>query len=121
MADDYRIAIALWDGVEELDFAGPYEVLAAWARFSERAIGVQTVAESAAPITCAHGLRVLADSTWDDVGRIDLLVLPGGNTEPVRDDDGFVQLAGGDAYLQLLRRRGIHVGHRQRHVGDAEH
>jgi putative intracellular protease/amidase len=28
----YRIAIALWDGVEELDFAGPYEVLTAWSR-----------------------------------------------------------------------------------------
>ena len=34
--DEYAIAIALWDGVEELDFAGPYEVLTAWARFSER-------------------------------------------------------------------------------------
>ena len=23
--DEFTIAIALWDGVEELDFAGPYE------------------------------------------------------------------------------------------------
>jgi hypothetical protein len=30
--DALAIAVALWDGVEELDFAGPYEVLAAWAR-----------------------------------------------------------------------------------------
>jgi transcriptional regulator GlxA family with amidase domain len=89
--DEYRIAIALWDGVEELDFAGPYEVLAAWARFSERAIGVQTVAESTDPIMCAHGLRVLADSTWGDVGRVDLLVLPGGNTQPLQADDAFLQ------------------------------
>jgi transcriptional regulator GlxA family with amidase domain len=91
MDDDYKIAIALWDGVEELDFAGPYEVLAAWARFSERAISVRTVAESAEPVTCAHGLRVIPDRPWADVGRIDLLVLPGGNTEPLRDDDGFLQ------------------------------
>jgi transcriptional regulator GlxA family with amidase domain len=91
MSDDYRIAIALWDGVEELDFAGPYEVLTAWARFSERAISVRTVAESAEPVTCAHGLRVIPDGPWADVGRIDLLVLPGGNTEPLRDDDGFLQ------------------------------
>ena len=89
--DEYRIAIALWDGVEELDFAGPYEVLAAWARFSERAIGVQTVAESAEPIRCAHGLRVIPDRRWDDAGRVDLLVLPGGNTEPLRADDVFLE------------------------------
>ncbi len=27
-----RIAIALFEGVEELDFAGPWEVLSYWAR-----------------------------------------------------------------------------------------
>jgi transcriptional regulator GlxA family with amidase domain len=89
--DEYAIAIALWDGVEELDFAGPYEVLTAWARFSERAISVRTVAESTDPITCAHGLRVLADTAWADVGRIDLLVVPGGGTQPLREDEGFLQ------------------------------
>jgi transcriptional regulator GlxA family with amidase domain len=89
--DEYRIAIALWDGVEELDFAGPYEVLTAWGRFSERAITVQTVAESAEPIRCAHGLRVIPDRRWDDAGRVDLLVLPGGNTEPLRADDVFLE------------------------------
>jgi transcriptional regulator GlxA family with amidase domain len=89
--DEYAIAIALWAGVEELDFAGPYEVLTAWARFSERAISVRTVAESTDPVTCAHGLRVLADTAWTDVGRIDLLVLPGGGTQPLREDQGFLQ------------------------------
>ena len=89
--DAYSIAIALWDGVEELDFAGPYEVLSAWARFSEREISVRTVAESAEPVTCAHGLRVLADTAWSDVGTVDLLVLPGGGTQPLREDDAFLQ------------------------------
>jgi transcriptional regulator GlxA family with amidase domain len=89
--DAYVIAIALWDGVEELDFAGPFEVLTAWARFSDREITVRTVAESTDPITCAHGLRVLAETSWNDVGRIDLLVLPGGGTQPLREDEGFLQ------------------------------
>ena len=101
--DEYRIAIALWDGVEELDFAGPYEVLTAWARFSERAISVQTVAESVEPITCSHGLRVIPDASWADAGRLDLLVLPGGNTQPLQADDGFLErmrnLAGGGTLL----------------------
>jgi transcriptional regulator GlxA family with amidase domain len=91
MADDYRIAIALWDGVEELDFAGPYEVLTAWARFSEREISVRTVAQSGEPVTCSHGLRVIPDTAWADVGRVDLLLLPGAGTRPIRDDEGYLQ------------------------------
>ena len=30
------VAIAVWDGVEELDVVGPYEVLSAWAAPGER-------------------------------------------------------------------------------------
>jgi len=89
--DDYTIAIALWDGVEELDFAGPYEVLAAWATYSERPTRVLTVAASEDPVTCAHGLRVIPDVTWDDPGEVDLFLLPGGNSKPLLEDDGFVQ------------------------------
>ena len=54
--DDLAIAVVLWDGVEELDFAGPYEVLTAWARESDRDISVRTVAESTEPVRCSHGL-----------------------------------------------------------------
>jgi transcriptional regulator GlxA family with amidase domain len=89
--DDLAIAVVLWDGVEELDFAGPYEVLTAWARESERSITVRTVAESTDPVRCSHGLRVLPDVAWREVGRIDVLVLPGGDSRPLVADDGFVQ------------------------------
>ena len=89
--DDFRIAIALWDGVEELDFAGPFEVLTAWSRMSERPISVRTVASSAATVRCAHDLRVVPDATWADVGKLDLLVLPGGDTRPLQADDGFLE------------------------------
>ncbi len=89
--DDYSIGIWLWDGVEELDFAGPYEVLTAWARDSERSIIVRTVAESRAPVTCSHGLRVLPDVAWADAARFDLFLLPGGDTRPLQADDGFLE------------------------------
>jgi len=89
--DDFRIAIALWDGVEELDFAGPFEVLTAWSRMSERPISVRTVASSAEAVRCAHDLRVVPDTTWADVGKLDLLVLPGGDTRPLQADDGFLE------------------------------
>jgi transcriptional regulator GlxA family with amidase domain len=74
-----RIAIALFDDAEELDWAGPWEVLTAWAtQWPGDGVEVLTVAETLAPVRCAKGLRVLADRTWDELGSIDVLVYPGG-------------------------------------------
>ena len=74
-----RIAVVLFDGAEELDFAGPWEVLAAWAtQWPEDGVEVFTVAPTADPVTCAKGMRVLPDHTWDTAVAIDVLVYPGG-------------------------------------------
>jgi transcriptional regulator GlxA family with amidase domain len=74
-----RIAVVLFDGAEELDWAGPWEVLAAWARqWPEDGVEVYTVAESLELVTCAKGLRVLADHTWDETPAPDVVVWPGG-------------------------------------------
>lgn len=77
-----RIAVLLFDGAEELDWAGPYEVFGAWAQHASAADGpaveLVTVARVAGPVTCAKGLRVLPDRTWDDLGAVDVLVYPGG-------------------------------------------
>jgi transcriptional regulator GlxA family with amidase domain len=74
-----RIAIALFEDAEELDWAGPWEVLSAWARhWPQDGVEVLTVAETLEPIRCAKGLRVLADCTWEQLGPIDVLVYPGG-------------------------------------------
>ena len=74
-----QIAIALFEDAEELDFAGPWEVLSYWAREVAQAdVEVFTVAESLAAIRAAKGLRVLPDRTWDDAGQIDVLIVPGG-------------------------------------------
>lgn len=73
------IAIALFPGVEELDWIGPWEVLSAWARnWPSDGASVFTVAEDAGPITCSQGARVLADHTWDAVPPFELLIWPGG-------------------------------------------
>src|SRR5512141_355237 len=89
--DDYAIAVGVWDGVEELDFAGPYEVLTAWARESERPVTVRIVAETTDAVRCSHGLQVVPDVGWDDIGELDLLVLPGGDSRPLVADEGFLQ------------------------------
>ncbi len=74
-----RIAIALFHDVEELDFAGPWEVLSWWAReYPDDGVEVFTVADEVEPITCAKGLRVLPDREWRDAGAVDVLIYPGG-------------------------------------------
>jgi transcriptional regulator GlxA family with amidase domain len=75
-----RIGIFLFDGAEELDWAGPWEVLSYWSKYRpEDNIEVFTVAkDNSRPIECAKGLRVLADYSWDSAPEIDVLVYPGG-------------------------------------------
>ena len=74
-----RIAIVLFENAEELDWAGPWEVLAAWAKqYPDDGVEVYTVADAIAPITCAKGLRVLPDYTWDDAPVPDVVLWPGG-------------------------------------------
>ena len=74
-----RIAVALFDGAEELDFAGPWEVLAAWAtQWPDDGVEIFTVAPSADAVTCAKGMRVVPDHSWENAPPIDVLVYPGG-------------------------------------------
>jgi transcriptional regulator GlxA family with amidase domain len=86
------IALALWDGVEELDLVGPYEVLTAWAFFApEQGARVLTVADRRGEVRAAHGLRLLPDTTWGEIGDVGVLVLPGGNTGPQLSDARFLE------------------------------
>jgi transcriptional regulator GlxA family with amidase domain len=74
--------LLIFDDAEELDFVGPWEVIAASAMIQADA-GVAddtclTVAERPGPVRCAKGLRVLPDHTFNDHPPLDVLVVPGG-------------------------------------------
>jgi transcriptional regulator GlxA family with amidase domain len=86
------IGIALFDGAEELDWAGPWEVLAAWAeQWPDDGVRVFTVARGDGTITCAKGLRVLPDETWETAPALDVLVYPGGRgTRTELADEGVL-------------------------------
>jgi transcriptional regulator GlxA family with amidase domain len=73
------IGIFVFDGAEELDWAGPWEVLAAWAQLHpEDGVTVFTVAPGTGPITAAKGLTMLPHHTWESAPDIDVLIYPGG-------------------------------------------
>ena len=86
------IAVVLFEGAEELDYAGPWEVLAAWStQHPDDGVTVFTVAETDGPIRSAKGLRVLADHTWDTAPRPDVVLVPGGmGVYPLIEDAAFL-------------------------------
>ena len=74
-----RIGIFLFPDAEELDWAGPWEVLSYWARiWPDDDVEVFTLSEEEGPIECSKGLRVLTDHTWATAPGMDVLVYPGG-------------------------------------------
>ena len=96
-----RIAIAVFEGAEELDFVGPWEVLAAWRFLYPDDVEVALVGENNEPVTCAKGMRVLPHVSWDDLGDVDVLVYPGGRgTRPQLGEETI------RARLRALKERG---------------
>jgi transcriptional regulator GlxA family with amidase domain len=69
--------ILLFEDAEELDFVGPFEVLAAAANVTGEGRTV-TIAEREGPVRCAKGLRVLPDHTFANAPALDVVLVPGG-------------------------------------------
>jgi transcriptional regulator GlxA family with amidase domain len=74
-----RVAILLFDDVEVLDFAGPFEVFSvAMSAAGEAAFEVVTVALTHGEIAARNNLRVLPGCTASGLDHADILVVPGG-------------------------------------------
>jgi transcriptional regulator GlxA family with amidase domain len=77
------IGVLVFDGVEELDFVGPWEVFTMANEVSKhRGQGpvheVILIAEHDRPVVCAKGLRVLPDLTTAQCSKLDVLLISGG-------------------------------------------
>ncbi len=73
-----RIGILIFDGAEELDFVGPYEVFTMARALKPDAGEVILIAQTLEPVRCAKGMRVLPDATIADCGALDVILVPGG-------------------------------------------
>jgi transcriptional regulator GlxA family with amidase domain len=97
-----HIGIVLFEGVEELDAIGPWEVLSHWTQVHpEDGWTVLCLSRSGGPVTCAKGLVVHAHHAFDDAPPLGVLVHPGGEgTRPlIRDEE----------HLEWVRRRRAEV------------
>lgn len=95
-----RIKILAYDGVEALDYAGPFEVFTTAARMQKRLQAqaqpwceVQCVALCATPVTARAGLRLLPDRTFTDFDArgTDVLLIPGGVVDEAMQNDPTLQ------------------------------
>ncbi|MCT9095592.1 DJ-1/PfpI family protein [Haloarchaeobius sp. HME9146] len=78
-----RVAILLYDGFDELDAIGPFEVFqTAGALGGEMEASLRTV-DPVSTVTASHGLTVAPDGKLDEY-EADLVLVPGGgwNTDP---------------------------------------
>lgn len=80
-----NVGIYVFDDVEVLDFAGPFEVFSTASRVFRRAqpdaeppFHVFTVGASRGPVTAGGGLVVQPHFSFADHPKIDVLVVPGG-------------------------------------------
>ena len=79
------IGIYLYNNVEVLDFAGPFEVFSTAARLRSRQqpdagalFKVLTIAETMRPIRARGGLHVQPQYDFTDHPPVDVLIIPGG-------------------------------------------
>ncbi len=71
-----KIRIVVFNGVDEIDFVGPYEVFRRAAKLVPGLEVRLATLEPLAPLTAANGLRFLPDEVFDEA--VDLLIVPGG-------------------------------------------
>jgi transcriptional regulator GlxA family with amidase domain len=70
--------LLVFDGAEELDFVGPWEVFTASGMLRGDGDSAVLIAEQAGPVRCSKGMRVLPDHTLADHPALDVLLVPGG-------------------------------------------
>jgi transcriptional regulator GlxA family with amidase domain len=87
-----EIGIVLFDGVEELDAVGPWEVLAAWTKFfPDDGYAVSCLSLDGESVAAAKGLTIGAHHSFADAPAYDVLVHPGGQgTRPLMKDEAHL-------------------------------
>jgi putative intracellular protease/amidase len=86
-----KLAILLFDGVEIIDYTGPWEVFGQTSVNGRPAFEIYTVAANKEPITTSMGMSVNPTYTLSEAPQADVLLLPGGNVDPQLDDAAVMQ------------------------------
>ncbi|WP_406629132.1 DJ-1/PfpI family protein [Amycolatopsis sp. WGS_07] len=90
-----RVQVVLFDGVEEQDFAGPYEVFSAAGMHAKRGTEVSYVrVDGPGVVRAAYGTKVEVERGWSPQDA-DIIVVPGG---------GYAKRQGPGIWAEIDRR-----------------
>jgi transcriptional regulator GlxA family with amidase domain len=106
-----RVQIVMFDGVEEQDFAGPFEVFSLAGRLAGGAIAVSYVTGGRPRVvTAAFGTKVGIEQGWSPRSA-DLLVVPGGGFARPNEPGIWPEINNGDLPRKLAaaRRPGLTI------------
>ncbi len=84
-----KLGILVFPGVQVIDFTGPYEVLTGAASARRPLFDVVTVGLTHDEFRMGwveKGIPMRADHSIDDAPKLDILLVPGGETDSVEDD-----------------------------------
>ena len=93
----FTVAILMFDEVQIIDFAAPYEV------FGQADYEVFTVSETGETVTTAMGLSVNPQHSFKTMPEADAILVPGGDTHDVMHDKEVQQ------WLQTMQGKVTHI------------
>lgn len=91
------IGVVVFEGAEELDFVGPWEVFTMLQKVEPETCEAFLVSERGREVRCAKGMRVLADYSFADAPQADVIVIPGGQGTRTEDKNPVI--------LEFLRKQ----------------
>jgi transcriptional regulator GlxA family with amidase domain len=74
-----HIGLVCFDGMEELDLVGPWEVLRMWQlSWPDDEVDVFTISLDGKTVTCSKGMQIVTNRAVAASGPLDVIVYPGG-------------------------------------------
>ncbi|HWT01961.1 MAG TPA: DJ-1/PfpI family protein [Pyrinomonadaceae bacterium] len=93
----------LFPDAEELDLAGPWEIVNVWRKYAGGPERCLTVSQAGGEVRFNKGMRLVADHSFEDCPRLDCLLVPGG--QGTRREVGNAEL------LEFVRRQAASCRH----------
>lgn len=83
--DRKRAAILIFEGVQIIDYTGPYEV------FGQAGFNVYTVAVNTNPLRTAMGMNVTPHFSLADAPKPDVIIIPGGGVSDTQENPAVIK------------------------------
>ncbi len=88
----------IFPGLEELDLAGPWEMISLWGKIGGGPEKRLMVAENLSPVTCERGMSINPHVDFSNCPPLDYLLIPGGEgTKRAVDNPSLIQFVASQA------------------------